>query len=80
MLLEDILKFGIPLFLIWQVVVPVIRDRPTFPLFRRKSAGLKQALRAEARRASAEDLAEAARIEAEARRIETQVNKSRTEE
>ena len=80
MLIEDILKFLVPIVLVWQVLIPVLRDRPTFPLFRRKGVGSKETIRAEQRKAAAEDLAEAARIEARAREIEKQVNKSRTEE
>lgn len=80
MFIENVLKWGAILFVVWQVVVPVVRNRPMFPLFRPKTAGQKQVRRAEVRKGEAEDMAEAAAIEADAKAIEKQVNKSRTED
>ena len=80
MLIEDVLRIVIPVFVAWQVLLPLVRNRPVFPLFRKKTAGQKQLHRAEGRKAEAEDLAEAARVEEQAKGIEEKVNKSRSEE
>jgi hypothetical protein len=76
--IED--AFGVLVFLvvISQVLLPMWQDKLLFPMFRKRTAGAKQAARARERHGEAIDMEEAAEIEEKAKKVETRTNDLRS--
>ena len=72
--LEYMLLSAIGLFVIWQVALPLIRDRPVFPMFRSKG-GTDRLKEARLRYDEALVRLEAAKIEAETTRLHLETAK-----
>lgn len=62
----------------WQVLLPVLTDRPVFPLFRREKDAQARLEKAERRKREAERRLEAAELETEAEKLETQARERAT--
>lgn len=75
--LEDMILMALGLFVFWQVVLPIIRERPIFPLFRRKVDAERKLKDAKARHDRA--LAELEVAKLNAKTTEVQVDTAKIE-